>query len=190
MDQEKIKEGVRLILEGIGEDASREGLLETPRRVAEMYADVFSGLTEEPTSVITTMPADRHQEMVLLKGVSFFSMCEHHLLPFFGKVHLAYIPSKGGLITGLSKLTKLVQVVARLPQLQERMTTTIADAMESALDPRGVLVLVQADHLCMAMRGLRMPAKTVTSAVRGIFRTNPATRAEALTLIGADHTDT
>lgn len=184
MDLDKISQGVRLILEGIGEDADREGLLETPRRVAEMYADVFAGLQEDPVSVITTMPADRHQEMVLLKGISFFSMCEHHLLPFYGKAHVAYIPSKGGKITGLSKLTKLVQVVARRPQLQERMTSTIADAMEVALSPRGVLVLVEADHLCMAMRGIRMPAKTVTSAVRGIFRTNAATRAEALTLIG------
>lgn len=186
MDLDKISSGVRLILEGIGEDADREGLLDTPRRVAEMYADVFAGLKEDPVAIITTMPAETHQEMVLLKGISFFSMCEHHLLPFFGKVHVAYIPSKGGLITGLSKLTHLVQIVARRPQLQERMTTTIADAMEEALKPRGVLVLVEADHLCMAMRGIRMPAKTVTSAVRGIFRTNAATRAEALGLINAE----
>lgn len=186
MDLDKISAGVRLILEGIGEDADREGLLETPRRVAEMYADVFAGLEEDPVALITTMPADTHQEMVLLKGISFFSMCEHHLLPFYGKAHVAYIPSKGGRITGLSKLTKLVQVVARRPQLQERMTSTIADAMEQALSPRGVLVLVEADHLCMAMRGIRMPAKTVTSAVRGIFRTNAATRAEALGLINAE----
>lgn len=186
MDLDKISSGVRLILEGIGEEAGREGLLETPRRVAEMYADVFAGLKEDPISIITTMPAETHQEMVLLKGISFFSMCEHHLLPFFGKAHVAYIPSKGGLITGLSKLTRLVQIVARRPQLQERMTTTIADAMEEALKPRGVLVLVEADHLCMAMRGIRMPAKTVTSAVRGIFRTNAATRAEALGLINAE----
>jgi GTP cyclohydrolase I len=186
MDLEKIKEGTSLILEGIGDDPGRVGLVETPRRVAEMYEEIFSGLDVEPTTVITTMPADRHQEMVLLKGISFFSMCEHHLLPFFGKAHLAYIPSEGGLITGLSKLTRLVQVVARRPQLQERMTSTIADALEEALMPRGVLVLVEADHLCMAMRGIRMPAKTVTSAVRGIFRTNAATRAEALSLINAE----
>jgi GTP cyclohydrolase I len=151
-----------------------------------MYEDVFAGMNVDPVSIITTMPADTHQEMVLLKGISFFSVCEHHLLPFFGKAHLAYIPSKGGKITGLSKLTQLVQMVARRPQLQERMTTMIADAMEQALEPRGVLVLLEADHLCMAMRGIRMPAKTVTSAVRGIFRTNAATRAEALTLIGSD----
>jgi GTP cyclohydrolase I len=186
LDLDKISEGVKLILEGIGEDTRREGLLDTPRRVAEMYEDVFAGMNVDPVSIITTMPADTHQEMVLLKGISFFSVCEHHLLPFFGKAHLAYIPSKGGKITGLSKLTQLVQMVARRPQLQERMTTMIADAMEQALEPRGVLVLLEADHLCMAMRGIRMPAKTVTSAVRGIFRTNAATRAEALTLIGSD----
>ena len=159
--------------------------IETPARVAAMYEDVFSGLEVEPTSVITTMPADRHQEMVLLKDISFFSMCEHHLLPFFGKAHVAYIPSEGGLITGLSKLATLVQVVARRPQLQERMTSTIADAMVDALDPLGVLVLVQAEHLCMSMRGIRSTAQTVTSAVRGIFRTNAATRAEVLSMINA-----
>lgn len=186
MDLEKIKSGVRLILEGIGEDPGRDGLTATPERVAEMYDDIFSGLNVEPTSVITTMPGDRHQEMILLKDISFFSMCEHHLLPFFGKAHLAYIPSKGGLITGLSKLTRLVQVVARRPQLQERMTSMIADSLEEALEPRGVLVLVEAEHLCMAMRGIRSQAQTVTSAVRGIFRTNAATRAEALSLINAE----
>lgn len=185
MDLEKISQGVRLILEGIGADLSREGLLKTPERVAAMYEDIFSGLEVEPASVITTMPADTHQEMVLLKGISFFSMCEHHLLPFFGKAHVAYIPSKGGLITGLSKLTQVVQVAARRPQLQERMTSLVADALEAALNPRGVLVLIEADHLCMAMRGNRMPAKTVTSAVRGLFRSNAATRAEALSLIHA-----
>jgi GTP cyclohydrolase I len=183
MDLDKIQSGVRQILEGIGDDPDRDGVVRTPERVAEMYEDIFSGLTIEPTSVLTTMPADRHQEMILLKDISFFSMCEHHLLPFFGKAHLAYIPSKGGLITGLSKLTQLVQVVARRPQLQERMTSVIADALEEALEPRGVLVLVEAEHLCMAMRGIRSQAHTVTSAVRGIFRTNAATRAEALSLI-------
>ncbi|MHB9052654.1 MAG: GTP cyclohydrolase I FolE [Thermoleophilia bacterium] len=183
MDLEKINQGVKLILEGVGEDAQREGLLETPARVASMYEDVFSGLEVDPVSVITTMPADRHQEMVLLKDISFFSMCEHHLLPFFGKAHVAYIPSEGGLITGLSKLATVVQVVARRPQLQERMTSTVADAMVAALDPLGVLVLVQAEHLCMSMRGIRSTAQTVTSAVRGIFRTNAATRAEVLAMI-------
>lgn len=185
MDLEKIKDGVRLVLEGIGEEPDREGLSATPERVAAMYEDIFSGLATDPASVITTIPGDRHQEMILLKDISYFSMCEHHLLPFFGKAHLAYIPSKGGSITGLSKLTHLVQVVARRPQLQERMTSMIADSLEEALEPRGVLVLVEAEHLCMAMRGIRSPAQTVTSAVRGIFRTNAATRAEALSLINA-----
>lgn len=188
MDRDKIERGVRLILEGIGEDAKREGLLETPRRVASMYEDVFSGLLADPASVITTMPGDRHEEMVLLKDISFFSMCEHHLLPFFGSVHVAYIPSAGGKITGLSKLSRLVQAAARRPQLQERMTSTIADSLVEALEPLGVLVLVAAEHLCMSMRGIRSPGThTVTSAVRGIFRSNAATRAEVLSLINAEN---
>ncbi len=184
MDLEKVKQGTRLILEGIGEDADREGLVGTPARVASMYEDVFSGLGVDPASVLVPMPSDRHQEMVLLKDISFFSMCEHHLLPFYGLAHVAYIPSEGGKITGLSKLSRLVQVVARRPQLQERMTSTIADSMVGALDPLGVLVLVSAEHLCMSMRGIRSPGtRTVTSAVRGIFRSNAATRAEVLSLI-------
>jgi GTP cyclohydrolase I len=186
MDPEKIKEGTRLILEGIGEDAGREGLKGTPGRVAAMYEDVLSGLEVDPASVLVPMPSDRHQEMVLLKDISFFSMCEHHLLPFYGMAHVAYIPSEGGMITGLSKLSRLVQVTARRPQLQERMTSTIADSMVEALDPLGVLVLVSAEHLCMSMRGIRSPGtQTVTSAVRGIFRTNAATRAEVLSIINA-----
>ncbi len=187
MDLDKIKQGTRLILEGIGEDADREGLKDTPTRVAAMYEDVLSGLEVEPVSILEPMPSDRHQEMVLLKDVSFHSMCEHHLLPFYGKAHVAYIPSAGGMITGLSKLSRLVQVVARRPQLQERMTSTIADSMVEALQPLGVLVLVSAEHLCMSMRGIRSPGTlTVTSAVRGIFRSNAATRAEVLTLINSD----
>jgi GTP cyclohydrolase I len=187
MDLDKIKSGVRQILEGIGDDPDRDGLTKTPERVAEMYEDLISGLATEPTSVLTTIPGDRHQEMILLKDISFFSICEHHLLPFFGKAHVAYIPSKGGKITGLSKLAELVQVAARRPQLQERMTSLIADSLEEALEPRGVLVLVEAEHLCMAMRGIRSQAHTMTSAVRGIFRTNAATRAEALSLINANN---
>lgn len=184
MDLDKIKKGARLILEGIGEDADREGLKETPARVAAMYEDVLSGLGTEPATVLVPMPSDRHQEMVLLKDIFFYSMCEHHLLPFFGKAHVAYIPSEGGLITGLSKLSRLVQLAARRPQLQERMTSTIADSMDEALNPLGVLVLVSAEHLCMSMRGIRSPGTlTMTSAVRGIFRTNAATRAEVLSLI-------
>ena len=188
MEREKIEKGVRLILEGIGEDADRKGLEGTPRRVAEMYEELFSGLTIEPASVIKTMAGDRHEEMVLLKDISFFSMCEHHMLPFFGSVHVAYIPSAGGLITGLSKISRVVQAVARRPQLQERMTSTIADSLDKALEPLGVLVLVTAEHLCMSMRGIRAPGtRTVTSAVRGIFLSNAATRAEVLSLINADN---
>lgn len=191
MDLEKIRQGVRLILEGIGEDADREGLSETPRRVAEMYADVFAGLAvERPASILTTMTSDRHQEMVLLKDISFHSMCEHHLLPFFGYVHMAYIPSAHGKITGLSKLSRLVAAVAHRPQLQERMTSDIADAVVEALEPLGALVLVSAEHLCMSMRGIRSPdTRTVTSAVRGIFHSNAATRAEVLSLINAKNRD-
>ncbi len=186
MDLEKIRNGARLILEGIGEDADREGLKNTPARVASMYEDVLSGLKVEPASILEPMPSDRHQEMVLLKDISFFSMCEHHLLPFFGMAHVAYIPSEGGMITGLSKLSRLVQVVSRRPQLQERMTSTIADSMVEALQPLGVMVLVAAEHLCMSMRGIRSPGtQTVTSAVRGIFRSNAATRAEVLSVINA-----
>jgi GTP cyclohydrolase I len=188
MDREKIKEGTRLILEGIGEDAGREGLKGTPGRVATMYEDVLSGLEADPVSILVPMPSDQHQEMVLLKDISFFSMCEHHLLPFYGMAHVAYIPSAGGMITGLSKLSRLVQAVARRLQLQERMTSTIADAMVEALDPLGVMVLVSAEHLCMSMRGIRSPGtQTVTSAVRGIFRSNAATRAEVLSIINAEN---
>lgn len=188
MDLAKIEEGTRLILEGIGEDTQREGLRDTPSRVASMYEDVLSGLKIEPVEILEPMPSDRHQEMVLLKDISFFSMCEHHLLPFYGQAHVAYIPSEGGMITGLSKLSRLVQAVARRPQLQERMTSAIADSMVEALEPLGVLVLVSAEHLCMSMRGIRSPGtQTITSAVRGIFRSNAATRAEVLSLINSDN---
>ena len=188
MDLAKIEEGTRLILEGIGDDIDREGLKNTPARVAAMYEDVLSGLKIDPAGILEPMPSDRHQEMVLLKDISFFSMCEHHLLPFYGFAHVAYIPSEGGMITGISKLSRLVQVVARRPQLQERMTSAIADSMVDALEPLGVLVLVTAEHLCMSMRGIRSPGtQTVTSAVRGIFRSNPATRAEVLSLINPNN---
>jgi GTP cyclohydrolase I len=188
MDQEKIERGVRLILEGIGEDADRPGLLGTPRRVAEMYEDIFYGLTApDPAELLVSMPGDHHREMVLIKDIDFYSICEHHLLPFAGRAHVAYIPSEAGHITGLSKLARLVRVVAARPQLQERITSEVADAIMRALDPSGALVLIEAEHLCMSMRGVRTPgAKTVTSAVRGIMRTRPATRAEVLALINAE----
>jgi GTP cyclohydrolase I len=177
---------VRLILEGVGEDPQRPGLIETPRRVADMYEDVFSGLAEpDPAELLIAMPGDHHHEMVLIKDIAFYSICEHHLLPFAGTAHVAYIPSDAGHITGLSKLARLVKLVAARPQLQERITSEVADSIMRALEPLGALVLIEAEHLCMSMRGVRTPkAKTVTSAVRGIIKDNPATRAEVLALIG------
>ena len=188
MDQAKIQQGVRLILQGIGEDPDRPGLLGTPRRVAEMYEDIFYGLTApDPAGLLIPIPGDHHREMVLIKDIDFYSICEHHLLPFAGKAHVAYIPSEAGQITGLSKLARLVRVVAARPQLQERITSEVADAIMRALEPSGALVLIEAEHLCMSMRGVRTPgATTVTSAVRGIMKTNPATRAEVLSLINAE----
>jgi GTP cyclohydrolase I len=186
MDLAKIEEGIRLVLEGIGEDVDREGLLKTPQRVAEMYAEVLSGSHEDLAPLVEAMPSDKHQELVLIRDIPFHSICEHHLVPFFGLAHVAYIPSKCGKITGLSKLARLVRVAAARLQLQERLTSIIADTLVEALEPEGVLVLVQAEHLCMSMRGVRTAgSQTVTSAVRGIFRTNSATRAEVLSLIEA-----
>jgi GTP cyclohydrolase I len=186
VDRAKIEQGIRLVLEGIGENADRDGLRDTPRRVAEMYDDIISAESEELSSIIAAMPADTHQEMVLVRDIAFHSLCEHHLLPFFGVAHVAYIPSKHGKITGLSKLVRLVRTAAARLQLQERLTSTIADTLMESLNPEGVLVLIQAEHLCMSMRGVRAPgSRVVTSAVRGIFRTSAATRAEVLALIEA-----
>jgi GTP cyclohydrolase I len=186
MDKAKIEQGVRLLLEGIDEDPKRDGLLETPQRVAAMYEDIICTEPKDLSSIIEAMPTDRHQEMVLVRDISFHSVCEHHLLPFFGVAHVAYIPSKHGKITGLSKIVRLVRTVAGRLQLQERLTSTIADTLVDALQPEGVLVLVRAEHLCMTMRGVRAPGSlVVTSAVRGIFRTSAATRAEVLALIEA-----
>jgi GTP cyclohydrolase I len=184
MDRDKIEQGIRLLLEGIGEDPAREGLIETPRRVAEMFGEIIVPEPQDLTSIIVAMPADRHQEMVLVRNIDFHSMCEHHLVPFFGVVHVAYIPSKHGNITGLSKVVRLVRTAAASLQLQERLTTTIADTLVEALQPAGVMVLVRAEHLCMTMRGVRSPgSQVITSAVRGIFRTSEATRSEVLALI-------
>jgi GTP cyclohydrolase I len=187
VDREKIETGVRLILEGIGEDPDRPGLQRTPRRVADMYEDIFSGLdAPDPSELLTAIPGDRHREMVLIRDIAFYSVCEHHLLPFHGLAHVAYIPSPHGLIAGLSKLARVVKQVAARPQLQERITSEVADAIESALHPTGALVLIEAEHLCMSMRGVRTPgSKTVTSAVRGLIQTNEATRAEVFALINA-----
>jgi len=187
LDRQKIEQGVRLLLEGIGEDLAREGLRETPRRVADMYEEIFSGMDENPAKIVSITFSEEHDEMVLVKGIPLYSVCEHHLLPFVGKAHVAYVPGPSGKITGLSKLARVVDVVAKRPQLQERLTTTIADCLVSALDPHGVFVMVEAEHLCMSMRGVQKPGHiTVTSAVRGIFRTNEASRVEVLSLIRGD----
>ncbi|MBW6468706.1 MAG: GTP cyclohydrolase I FolE [Anaerosomatales bacterium] len=184
MDHDKIAEGVRLILEGVGEDPTREGLLDTPRRVADMYAEVFAGLEQDAADHFCVTFNEGHQEMVLVRDIPLYSMCEHHLVPFMGRAHVAYIPGKEGRICGLSKLARVVDVFARRPQVQERMTTQIADTIVENLDPQGVMVVIEAEHLCMSMRGVQKPgAITTTSAVRGIFERNMATRSEAMSLI-------
>ncbi len=183
-DVQKVEQGVRLILEGIGEDAGRDGLKETPRRVAEMYREVFAGLHEDPEAVVDAVFDVAHDEMIMVRDIEMAAFCEHHLIPFTGKAHIAYIPGEDGRITGLSKLARLVDVLARKPQVQERLTTQIADVLEAVLKPRGVFVVIEAEHLCMSMRGVKKPgSETVTSAVRGVFRSDPRTRAEAMGLI-------
>jgi GTP cyclohydrolase I len=185
MDSKRIEGAVREILEAIGENPEREGLKETPSRVARMFEEIFSGLGEDPRKHLNVQFAeDKHEEMVLVKDIPLFSMCEHHLMPFFGKAHVAYIPKKSGKITGLSKLARTVECFAKRPQLQERLTSQVADAIMEVLDPRGVLVVIEAEHMCMTMRGVKKPGSmTLTSAVRGTFASNPATRAEAFALI-------
>lgn len=183
VDLERIEAAVREILLAIGEDPDRSGLAETPQRVAKAYAEVFSGLREDPADVLSTTFDIAHEEMVLVKDIPFYSTCEHHLVPFHGSAHVGYIPSLDGRVTGLSKLARLVDVFAKRPQVQERLTTQIVDAMVKHLKPRGAIVVVECEHMCMSMRGVRKPgAKTVTSAVRGLLH-EPATRAEAMSLI-------
>jgi GTP cyclohydrolase IA len=185
-DPQSVEEGVRLILEGIGEDVGRQGLKETPRRVAEMYQEIFAGLREDPEAVIDVTFDEGHDEMIMVRDIWMASLCEHHLIPFLGKAHVAYIPNRDGRITGLSKVARLVEVLARRPQVQERLTTQIAEFLERALSPRGVFVVIEAEHLCMSMRGVKKPGSiTVTSAVRGVFKTDARTRAEAMGLIRA-----
>jgi GTP cyclohydrolase I len=183
VDKQMIMEAVRMLLKGIGEDVEREGLLKTPERVADMYGELFDGLSYDPKEHLQLQfVEDKHGEMVLIKGIPFYSMCEHHMLPFIGKANVAYIP-KNGIITGISKIARVVEGYSHRLQLQERMTTQIADALVEALKPQGVLVVLEAEHLCMSMRGVKKPGSlTVTSAVRGIFLTN-ATRNEAMALI-------
>jgi len=183
-DVQKVEAGVRLILEGVGEDLGRQGLKDTPRRVAEMYREVFSGLHQDPDAVVDAVFDVSHDEMIMVRDIDLEAICEHHLLPFRGKAHVAYIPGEDGRITGLSKLARLVDALSRKPQVQERLTTEIADVLERVLKPRGVFVVIEAEHLCMSMRGVRKPgSETVTSAVRGVFRSDPRTRAEAMGLL-------
>lgn len=183
VNRTQIEEAVRLILTAIGEDPSREGLIDTPKRVAKMYEEVFSGLNEDPKKHFETIFSEDHEELVLVKDIPFYSMCEHHLVPFFGKAHVAYIP-KDGRVTGLSKLARAVEAVAKRPQLQERITSTIADSMMEKLDPHGVMVVVEAEHMCMTMRGVKKPgSKTVTTAVRGNLANDTIARSEILSLI-------
>ncbi|MBZ0191620.1 MAG: GTP cyclohydrolase I FolE [Candidatus Kuenenia stuttgartiensis] len=183
MDKEKIQAAIRLFIEGIGEDPNREGLQETPERVAEMCEEIFAGIGQDSHSVIKVLKSEKYDEIVLLKDIPFYSMCEHHLLPFSGVAHVAYIP-QGNRVTGISKLARVVNIEARRPQVQERLTTDIAESIMKALKPKGVLTIIEAEHLCMTMRGIKKPGtKVLTSVVRGIFRDNPATRAEVMALI-------
>ena len=184
IDQPRIAAAVREILIAIGEDPDREGLQQTPARVARAYEEIFSGLHTDPADVLTTVFDEQHEEMVVVRDIPLYSTCEHHLVPWHGQAHVGYIPNEAGEITGLSKLARLVDVYAKRPQVQERLTTQVADALESCLSPRGVIVVVEAEHLCMSMRGVRKPgSRTVTSAVRGLLKTSSAARAEAMGLI-------
>lgn len=183
VNTEKIAQAVRSILEAIGEDPDREGLKDTPKRVARFYLEAFSGLQEDPSEHLQVQFSGNHEEMVIVKDIPIYSMCEHHLLPFVGHVHIAYIPCNGK-VTGLSKLARVAEAFARRPQLQEQLTSQIADMINNTLKPYGVLVVIEAEHMCMTIRGIKKPgSRTVTSAVRGIFQTNVATRAEAFSLI-------
>ncbi|MFH1202417.1 MAG: GTP cyclohydrolase I FolE [Candidatus Omnitrophota bacterium] len=183
MDKKKIEKAVREILEAIGENPKRKDLEETPSRVADMYEEIFSGIRQDPKEALEVVLEQKHNEIVLLKGIPLYSICEHHLLPFIGKAHIAYIP-KGGRVTGLSKLARVVDILSKRPQVQERLTTQIAEIIMKKLKPLGVMVVIEAEHLCMSMRGVKKPGVlTVTSAVRGIFKENEKTRAETLALI-------
>jgi GTP cyclohydrolase I len=184
VDQERVAKAVREILEAIGEDADRDGLRDTPARVARMYAETCAGLHEEPARHLKVTFDAGHDEMIMVRDIPLYSLCEHHLVPFSGFAHVAYIPNVDGRVTGLSKVARLVDGYARRPQVQERLTTQVADAIETTLQPRGVLVVIEAEHLCMAMRGIRTPGtSTVTSAVRGVFRDDVSARMEAMQFV-------
>ena len=183
-DEKAIREAVAKIIIAIGEDLKREGLIDTPRRVAEMYGELFSGMCEDPREELKVGYELGHRELVILKDIPFYSMCEHHLLPFYGVVHLGYIPNTEGRVVGISKLARVVECISRRPQIQERMATQIADAVNDGLKPDGVAVVIQAEHLCMVMRGIKKPGSTViTSALRGVFQKRAAARAEFFSLI-------
>lgn len=183
MDLKKIEKGVRLILEGIGEDPERPGIKDTPERVARMYEEIFSGLETPTEEILKHIQGESHDEMVLLKDIPFYSVCEHHLLPFIGKAHVAYIPGAGRIV-GIGELAKTLEILAKRPQVQERLTAQLADMIMEKLKPKGAMVIIDAEHLCLSMRGIKKPgARTVTSAVRGLFRTKESTREELLELI-------
>jgi GTP cyclohydrolase I len=185
MDNKKIEKAIKDILEAIGENPKRKDLLNTPQRVVEMYEEIFSGMHQDPKKELEVVLDQKHDEIILLKSIPLYSVCEHHLLPFIGKAHIAYIP-KGGRVTGLSKLARVVDILSKRPQVQERLTTQIAEIIMSKLKPQGCMVVIEAEHLCMSMRGVKKPGTlTVTSAVRGIFKENEKTRAETLALIKA-----
>ncbi len=184
-DDAKVEQGVRMILEGIGEDPERGGLRETPARVARMYREIFAGIGADASALVTVVEGADHDEMIMVRDIPLFSVCEHHLVPFSGKAHVAYIPNKSQQITGLSKIARVVDLLSKKPQVQERLTTQIAEALDAALSPRGVFVVIEAEHFCMTMRGIKKPgAVTVTSAVRGLFRNDARTRQEAMDHIG------
>lgn len=184
MDKERIKKAVREILEAVGENPDREGLKDTPKRVANMYEEIFAGMKKDGSEDLAVFFEKEHDEIILLKGIPLYSMCEHHMLPFIGFAHVAYIPN-GSRITGLSKIARVVDTFSRRLQLQERLTSEIADTLMKKLEPKGVMVIIEAEHLCMSMRGIKKPGvSTKTSAIRGIFKSDPKTRSEAMALVG------
>lgn len=183
IDQKKAEEAIFQLLEALGENPNREGLLDTPKRVAKMYAEMFSGLKEDPKDQFSTFFSEGYDEMILVKDIPFYSMCEHHLVPFYGLAHVAYLPSNGK-VTGLSKIARAVEVAAKRPQLQERLTTQVADALDEAMKPKGIFVMIEAEHLCMTMRGIKKPgSKTVTTTSRGIYQDDSMARHSILTMI-------
>jgi len=184
MDKKRIEKAIRDILLAIGENPGRRDLKDTPKRVAQMYEEIFSGIKQDPKKELEVILDQKHDEIILLRGIPIYSFCEHHLIPFLGRVHVAYIP-KGGRVTGLSKLARVVDILSKRPQVQERLTTQIAEIIMKKLKPRGVMVVIEAEHLCMSMRGVKKPGiLTITSAVRGVFKENQKTRTETLALIG------